>query len=61
MAVLSKIRIAHERKDHVKYFGYNSSTNLLRLPIVLKLVLGLEGAPAGNWVNLVVSKTEAFF
>ena len=48
MAVLSKIRIAHERKDHVKYFGYNSSTNLLRLPIVLKLVMGLEGAPAGT-------------
>ena len=48
MAVLSKIRIAHERKDHVEYFGYNSSTNLLRLPIVLKLVMGLEGAPAGT-------------
>ena len=47
MAVLSKIRIAHERKDHVEYFGYNSSTNL-RLPIVLKLVMGLEGAPAGT-------------
>ena len=48
MAVLSKIRIAHERKDHVEYFGYNSSTNLLRLLIVLELVLGLEGAPAGT-------------
>ena len=48
MALLSKIRIAHQRKDHVKYFGHNSSRNLLSLQIVLELVLGLEGAPAGT-------------